>query len=150
MILTPLSHLSDYAALNPLFNELADFLLQEDFKPPYEQVVLKGDKLYINVAETTLSPTPPKLEVHRRYIDVHIPLTSIERIGIRSLEEIQSEGIKSVEPFNIEQDFALYDTPPHTFIDVKPGECLICMPDDAHAPLIGYGNIHKLIAKVEL
>jgi len=33
---------------------------------------------------------------------------------------------------------------------MRPGQCLVVYPEDAHAPLIGNGRIRKLVAKVKL
>lgn len=145
-----LAHLNDsdrYASLHPLFKQLFDYVKAHDFTHvPAERIVLDGDRLFINVADVTLkSPEEQVLEVHRRYIDVHFPLSREEIMGWSSLSVLTT---KSVQPFNEEDDFAVYAERAQSYLTIHPGEFAIVWPEDAHAPIIGQGALRKLIAKV--
>ncbi len=145
-----LAHLNDsdrYASLHPLFKQLFDYVKAHDFTHvPAERIVLDGDRLFINVADVTLkSPEEQVLEVHRRYIDVHFPLSREEVMGWSSLSVLATE---SVQPFNEEDDFAVYAERAQSYLTIHPGEFAIVWPEDAHAPIIGQGALRKLIAKV--
>ena len=85
---------------------------------------------------------------HRRYIDIHFPLSGSERVGWSPLEALAAES--SREPFDVARDFALYDLPAATYFDVVPGLFYIMYPEDAHAPIIGSGTLRKLVAKVRI
>lgn len=148
MILGTLAHSERYASLHPLFKMVFDYVKTHDLTTvPTGRIELQGDALFINVAEPTLKEaTEQVLEVHREYIDIHFPLTHTETIGWRDLETLEEPDA----PFNATDDYALYTAPASTYIDVKPGEFLIVYPEDAHAPIIGKGQIRKLIAKVRL
>lgn len=145
-----LAHLNDsdrYASLHPLFKQLFDYVKAHDLTHvPAERIVLDGDRLFINVADVTLkSPEEQVLEVHRRYIDVHFPLSREEIMGWSSLSVLAT---KSVQPFNEEDDFAVYAERAQSYLTIHPGEFAIVWPEDAHAPIIGQGALRKLIAKV--
>lgn len=145
-----LAHLNDsdrYASLHPLFKQLFDYVKAHDFTHvPAERIVLDGDRLFINVADVTLkSPEEQVLEVHRRYIDVHFPLSREEIMGWSSLSVLATE---SMQPFNEEDDFAVYAERAQSYLTIHPGEFVIVWPEDAHAPIIGQGALRKLIAKV--
>lgn len=145
-----LAHLNDsdrYASLHPLFKQLFDYVKAHDFTHvPAERIVLDGDRLFINVADVTLkSPEEQVLEVHRRYIDVHFPLSREEIMGWSSLSVLATE---SMQPFNEEDDFAVYAERAQSYLTIHPGEFTIVWPEDAHAPIIGQGALRKLIAKV--
>lgn len=145
-----LAHLNDsdrYASLHPLFKQLFDYVKAHDFTHvPAERIVLDGDRLFINVADVTLkSPEEQVLEVHRRYIDVHFPLSREEVMGWSSLSVLATE---SMQPFNEEDDFAVYAERAQSYLTIHPGEFAIVWPEDAHAPIIGQGALRKLIAKV--
>ena len=110
--------------------------------------MLQGDNLYINVDDASLrSREAQKLEVHRRYIDVHFPLDGVEEVGWRSLDSLTCE---SEAPFDEVRDFALYAAPATTYFTVRPGEFYVMFPEDAHAPIIGQGTLRKAIAKVRI
>ena len=145
-----LAHLNDsdrYASLHPLFKQLFDYVKAHDFTHvPAERIVLDGDRLFINVADVTLkSPEEQVLEVHRRYIDVHFPLSREEIMGWSSLSVLAKE---SMQPFNEEDDFAVYAERAQSYLTIHPDEFAIVWPEDAHAPIIGQGALRKLIAKV--
>ena len=145
-----LAHLNDsdrYASLHPLFKQLFDYVKAHDFTHvPAERIVLDGDRLFINVADVTLkSPEEQVLEVHRRYIDVHFPLSREEIMGWSSLSVLATE---SMQPFNEEDDFAVYAERAQSYLTIHPGEFAIVWPEDAHVPIIGQGALRKLIAKV--
>lgn len=149
MIQLSLSDSDRIAALHPLFAPLFAYVKGHDLSAvPAERITLDGDRLFINVADATLvAPEAQKLEVHRRYIDVHIPLSAPEVIGWSALSSLT---VASEAPFNEADDFALYAAPASTYTTVRPGECLVVYPEDAHAPLIGTGSLRKLIAKVRI
>ena len=144
-----LAHLNDsdrYASLHPLFKQLFDYVKVHDFTHvPAERIVLDGDRLFINVADVTLKSPEEVLEVHRRYIDMHFPLSREEIMGWSSLSVLATE---SMQPFNEEDDFAVYAERAQSYLTIHPGEFAIVWPEDAHAPIIGQGALRKLIAKV--
>ena len=85
-------------------------------------------------------------ELGRIYIDVHILLEGTERIGWKAIEDVKQE----IKPYDKEGDCALYADPSTTWVDLLPGQFMIVYPEDPHAPVVGAGNIRKLIAKVKI
>lgn len=145
-----IAHLNDserYASLHPLFKQLFDYVKSHDLSQvPAERITLDGERLFINVADPTLKdPEDQVLEVHRRYIDVHFPLTGEETIGWSPMSVLTTE---SVNPFNEEDDYAIYAEQAQSYHTIHSGEFAIVWPEDAHAPIIGKGTLRKLIAKV--
>ncbi len=149
MILCNLRDCGRIETLHPLLKELFDYVKTNDLGTvPAGRIELKGEKLFINVSDARLlTCEEQKLEIHRRYIDVHIPLTGTEIIGWKALGSLTSP---SLAPFNEKEDFALYAEAADSYVEVRPGECLIAFPEDAHAPVIGNGTLRKLIAKVRI
>ena len=146
MILSHLQSSSRYESLHPLFKQAFDYIKANDLsKVEPGRVELDGANLFINVVDTQLlSPLEQKLEVHRKYIDIHVPLTQAELIGYKHISFLG----ESEAPFNENDDYALYSDPHVCWTLVKPGEFLIVYPEDAHAPLVGKGAQRKLIVKV--
>ena len=85
--------------------------------------------------------------MHRRYVDIHVPLSGEETVGWTALHSLTTHPD---EPFNETSDFALYSEPAATYFTVRPGEFYIMYPEDAHAPIIGSGTLRKLVVKVLL
>ena len=148
MILAHLSDCERYEALHPLFKQVFDYVKSNDLlHVPAGRIVIDGDKLFINVSDANLVPAESqKLEVHRKYIDIHFPLSGAEIVGCSPLSRLN----ESEAPFDVENDFALYAETPSTFFTALPGDFYIVYPEDAHAPVIGEGVLRKLIVKVLL
>lgn len=90
---------------------------------------------YANVESPALrTRDDAPLEAHRRYIDIHIPLDSTETIGWAPMDTLT----RTIAPgYDAERDIAFYGDEAHTYFEVRPGECAIFFPEDAHAPNIG-------------
>lgn len=146
MIVSSLEHADAVLALHPALKSLFEFVKAHDCKAlPLGRNEIDGDRLYVNHAHNdAVKAEEQKLEVHRRYIDVHILLEGSETIGWKDLADTTGE----VHAYDAEGDFALYADRPAGYVTLHPGQFLIAMPEDAHAPLIGEGKIDKLIAKV--
>ena len=146
MIYSTLTESKHIESLHPKFKQLFDYVKEHDLlRQETGRITLDGDNLFINnVNPQMVSADEQVLEVHQRYLDVHIPLDKPETIGIKPLgicTDLKSE-------FNSEDDYALYSDKPTNYVTLQPGEFLIVYPHDAHAPIIGEGKIRKLIAKV--
>lgn len=148
MIYGNIAYADRYASLHPLLPQLFAYVKSHDLlHTPMGEIVLDGDKLFINnVNPECLSEEKQVLEVHRRYIDVHILLEGKERVGWRNTDDCK----ELAHPYDEAGDFATFFDKPTTYIDMMPNDFLIVFPEDAHAPIIGSGKIRKAIAKVML
>lgn len=146
MIYSTLTESKLIECLHPKFKQLFDYVKEHDLlHQETGRITLDGDNLFINnVNPQMVTAEEQVLEVHHRYLDVHIPLDKAEIIGIKPL--VNCTNLKS--EFNSEDDYALYSDKPTNYLTLQPGEFLIVYPQDAHAPIIGEGKIRKLIAKV--
>ena len=146
MIYSTLTESKHIESLHPKFKQLFDYVKEHDLlRQETGRITLDGDNLFINnVNPQMVSADEQVLEVHQRYLDVHIPLDKPETIGIKPLgscTDLKSE-------FNSEDDYALYSDKPTNYVTLQPGELRMVDPHGAHAPIIGEGKIRKLIAKV--
>lgn len=134
--------------IHPLFKELFDFVKSHDFNNyPLGKVEVCGDDIFIMNSDVDGTPAQKQpLEMHRKYIDVHILLDGNERIGWKPIEEIE----RYTREYDADSDCALSDDAPRFYVDLNPGEFCVVFPEDAHAPAIGEGKIRKLIGKVKL
>jgi YhcH/YjgK/YiaL family protein len=146
MILDRLENLKDYVALNPHFVKVVDFLSKNDLASlPLGRNAIDGELVYANVMEIKpKSQEEARLEVHRRYIDIQIPLTEDERMGYSPLCELPE--IEFVEA----DDAALYQvgTAARDYFNVRMGEFVVFFPQDAHAPAITGKPMKKVVIKV--
>lgn len=146
MIIASLSDAARYENLNPLFKRAFDFVREAgpaSLEPgPH---VLEEDALIVMVNEPAMKkPEKARMEVHDRFIDIHVPLSREEGFAWKDRSALE----KPSEPFNMEKDAQHYDDAPDTSFTVKPGQFAVFFPDDAHAGCIGEGALRKLVIKV--
>lgn len=148
MLIGNLNNTDRVRQLLPALKTLFDFVKATDFdKLPLGQVPVDGDNVFVmNLNIDGAEQTKQPLEMHRKYIDVHILLGGEEKIGWKPLGEI-SHLIQNYDP---EGDCALSDDAPRFYVSLHPGEFCIVYPEDPHAPAISDGKIRKLIGKVKL
>ena len=148
MIVTNLENATRYESLHSAFKQVFDYVKANDLlNTVCGKIVLDGDNLFINNVELTgLAQSEQVLEVHRTYIDIHILLEGEEIVGWKALEDVEN----MTKVYSSEDDCALSDDIPTSYTKLKAGGVVIVYPEDLHAPVIGVGNIRKLIAKIKL
>lgn len=148
MIVSNLQNSGRIESLHPQFKPLFDYVKTHDLlHAELGRIDIDGDDLFImNINPECVPLDKQVLEVHRIYIDVHILLEGTERIGWKAIEDVKQE----IKPYDKEGDCALYADPSTTWVDLLPGQFMIVYPEDPHAPVVGAGNIRKLIAKVKI
>ncbi len=146
MIVDNLANAANYFSLHPLFEKAFEYISQLD--PDNMEAgttEIEGKLLKASVVDVQLKPlAEAKLETHRKYIDIQIPVAKAETFGWRSLSSLAS----SETGYDENNDFELYSDTPSAYVTVHPGEFVIFSPEDGHAPLIGDGPSKKIILKV--
>lgn len=144
-----LEHIGRYADISDAFAKAVDFLKRTDLGSlAAGRHDIDGDKCFAIVADDAelVPPCERKIEFHRRYFDIQIPLTGEETYGLAELDA------SAVGEFDTEKDIGFVDqkTVPVT---LDPGEFAIFFPEKcAHAPacsLTGVWTIRKLVVKVK-
>jgi YhcH/YjgK/YiaL family protein len=117
---------------------------------PDGKVQIDGDAVYalIQTYETIAMPETPRLEAHRRYIDVQFVAEGEEVIGWAL-----TDRLIEIEPYDAEKDvwfgrIVLDDTTP---IHLGAGQLAIFYPTDAHLPKRmsrQVGPVKKIVVKV--
>ena len=146
MLLDNIENAPNYFGLNPLFEKAFEYVRELDLNNLQEGTTeIEGLYLKASAVKTVLkSKTEAKLEIHRKFIDIQIPIAREEIFGWKSLKNLKEPA----QEYDSQNDFQLFDDEPSTFVHVRPGEFVIFSPEDAHAPLIGEGITRKLILKV--
>ncbi len=148
MIVDELKNGTQYADLNPRFAKAFEFLTTNDLTTlPLGKVVLEEENMWVNIVELTGNTEEnAKMEVHRNYIDIQVPITKVERIGWKALGALSQIS----EAYNPENDCEFYSDKASTFLDLQPMEFAIFFPQDGHQPGIVEGLQKKIIVKVRV
>ncbi len=150
MIYDSMRSFQKYAKLSPeIWAKITDFLNKiSGTLPEAASVKLDGEKLIANVVHTHTQPAENgKYEIHRRYIDIHIPLRGNETIISRS----DSCDLKQLGPFDEAGDYAFFEAAPGIPVFLEPGYFLFLYPGEPHHVLTGNGEaISKIIIKIDI
>ncbi len=146
MILDTLNNLHKYASLNPLFPKAIDFLTKTDLTTlPLGRNEIMGDEIFANVMEAQpRSKEEIPVEVHRKYIDIQVPISGDEVMGYIPLSELP-EG-----DYSEEKDVTLYPLGllARDYVNVKSSMFTIFFPQDGHAPAVTPVKLKKIIVKI--
>ncbi len=146
MIRATLTNADRYAALHPLFPRAFEFLRNADLAALAPgRFPIEGEQLRAIVERTVgRSRAEAKLECHRRYIDIQYVLSGVDEMGWRALGECR----EPLADYQAEKDIQFFKDAPVSWVATPPGAFCIFFPEDAHAPLVSSGEIHKVILKV--
>ena len=132
MIQASLNDTKRIEGISPLFAKAFEYIKNTDFSKMEDgRHDIEGDA---------------SIEIHKKYIDIQIPLLGVEQIGWKATCDLLEEA----SPYNEEQDIAFFIDKPTTVTRIYPGQFVIFFPEDGHAPGIGEGMIRKIVVKVKI
>lgn len=148
MVLDRIENFEKYLSLNPNFMKAMEFLQNSNLQDlPLGRNEICGDLVFANVVEAkSKSKSEAPIEIHRKYIDVHVPLSGDELIGYTPLAELPYAEFVEAD------DAALYplSLSARDYFNVRRGEFAIFFPQDGHAPAITPTPLKKIILKVAI
>ena len=148
MILDTIANIDRYSALHPLFPRAFKFLRNTGLRalaPGHYPIV--GEQLFAIVEHVTgRSREAAQLECHRKYIDIQLVLEGVDEMGWKPLSDCR----EPVDDYSAERDIQFFRDAPASWIATPPGAFCIFFPEDAHAPLVSAGRIHKVVIKIAL
>jgi YhcH/YjgK/YiaL family protein len=149
MIIDTFNNASKYFSVHPLFAKAFEYIQQTDLANAVEGKTDIADGLksiFSNSPGKTKEASLAKFECHNQNIDIQVCIKGEETIGWKPRE-------KCVTPngaYNAEKDVQFYNDAPDTFFRLNDGQFAIFFPEDVHAPMIGEGQIKKLVIKVRI
>jgi len=148
MIIDTLQNAPKYFSLHPLFAEAFAFIQQTDLAlaPDGKQDISEGLKaIFSNAPGKAQADSIAKFECHNANIDIQLCIDGIETIGWKPRENcVLPNG-----DYNSEKDVQFFKDAPDMFFQLTNGQFAIFFPTDVHAPMIGEGQIKKLVINVK-
>lgn len=149
MIIDTIKNASKYFSVHPLFEKAFAFINETDLLniPDGKQDISEGLKaIFSNAPGKTKETSLAKFECHDKNIDIQLCINGRETIGWKPREAcISANG-----DYNPEKDVRFFSDAPDMFFDLTDGQFAIFFPEDVHAPMIGNGEIKKLVIKVKI
>ena len=149
MIIDTLNNASKYASLNPLFAKAFDFINQNDVATLENGVIQIEDGLKVIVSTAygkTAEASLAKFECHDKNIDIQVCVNGLETIAWKPREKCESPN----GDYNSEKDVRFFNDTPDMYFQLTDGQFGIFYPEDVHAPMIGEGEIKKVVFKVKI
>jgi len=149
MIIDTLNNASKYFSIHPLFARAFEYIEQTDLvnAPDGKSDIAEGLKAIISQAPgKTLAASLAKFECHDQHIDIQLCINGLETIGWKP----RSGCITPNGGYNEEKDVRFFSDEPDMFFQLTNGQFAIFFPEDVHAPMIGDGEIKKLVIKVKI
>lgn len=149
MILDKLENADLYYDSVPGLERFMQFFNDNDLEElPACKIKLDGDDLFVNILDFTGKKEKDcRLEAHKDYIDIQIPLTGDETMGWKSQVDCQD----ITDEYDEGKDVEFYGDEVATKFAVPAGHFVIFFPTDAHQPGIAAGkHYRKLIVKTRV
>jgi len=146
IIINKLQHAERYYNMHPAFEKAFKFLRQKGLaKLPAGRYKIDGDRLFCIISKGPgRSRAEAKLEAHRKYIDIQYVIAGKEEMGFKPTANCTLPYIV----YDADKDIEFFKDKPDSWTPVPAGSFVIFFPQDAHAPLVSKGEIHKAVLKI--
>lgn len=149
MIVDTIQNAGKYFSVHPLFDKAFEYINSTDLMNASDgkSDIAEGLKaIFSNKPGMPAEASVAKFECHNKHIDIQLCINGVETIGWKPREKcVTANG-----SYNEEKDVQLYNEQPDMYFNLTNGQFAIFFPEDVHAPMIGEGQIKKLVIKVKL
>ena len=149
MIIDTIKNASKYYSVHPLFAKAFEYIRQTDLVNAADGKSDIGEGLKTilsNAPGKTKEDSLAKFECHDKNIDIQLCIRGVETFGWKPREKCMIPN----GDYNAEKDVRFFSDAPDTFFKLTNGRFAIFFPEDVHAPMIGEGDIKKLVIKVKI
>src|SRR3990170_1309847 len=150
MIVTDLSNIDYQVSMTPAIKKAIDFLRRTDIHslPDCRMEIDELQVFAIIQRYDTVIVAVPKLEYHKKYIDIQYVASGEEVIGWAPAEEITV-----TEAYDADKDICFGTVPKGkiTPVYMRAGQVAVLYPEDGHAPRLAAGessHVLKVVVKV--
>lgn len=149
MIIDSIQNAAKYFSVHPLLAPAFKYIAETDLANAEDgkSDIADGLKAIIsNAPGKTKEASLAKFECHDKNIDIQLCINGVETIGWKPREKCTDAN----GDYNSEKDVRFFNDAPDMFFQLTNGQFAIFFPEDVHAPMIGEGNIKKLVVKVKI
>lgn len=149
MIIDTIQNASKYFSAHPLLEKAFEYIQQTDLVNAADSKsdIAEGLKvIFSNAPAKTKEVSLTKFECHDKNIDIQLCINGHETIGWKPREKCKHPNGE----YNAEKDVRFFNDEPDMYFQLTNGQFAIFFPEDVHAPMIGEGQIKKLVIKVKI
>jgi YhcH/YjgK/YiaL family protein len=150
MIIDQLENADNYFSVHHLFSKAFAYIKSQNLDSiqpgNYE---IENDQLRAIISDKpgkTLEESVTKFESHNKHIDIQLCINGKEKIGWKPRQSCsQPKG-----EYDDTKDVLFYKDAPDMYFELTNLQFAIFFPEDVHAPMIGDGDIKKMVVKVKI
>ncbi|MCC7201625.1 MAG: YhcH/YjgK/YiaL family protein [Nitrospirae bacterium] len=150
MIVTDLRSIDHQASMTPVIKKAIEFLRRPDILNMADgRVEIEGGQVFANIQryETVIADVP-KIEYHKKYVDIQYVASGEEVIGWAPADEVTV-----TEAYDADKDicFGTILKDKLTLVYMHAGQVAVFYPEDGHAPRLAAGapsHVLKIVVKV--
>ena len=149
MIIDTLANASKYFSLHPSFAKAFDYINQNDVTTLTDGIyeTPEGLKVIVNTGMgKTAQASLAKFECHDKNIDIQLCVKGIETMAWKPREKCLTPNGE----YNPDKDVRFFSDAPDMSFQLTDGQFAVFFPEDVHAPMIGDGEIKKVVIKVKI
>ena len=149
MIINTLANASKYFSLHPSFAKAFDYINQNDVATLADGIyeTPEGLKVIVNTGMgKTAQASLAKFECHDKNIDIQLCVKGLETMAWKPREKCQTPN----GDYNPDKDVRFFSDAPDMSFQLTDGQFAVFFPEDVHAPMIGDGEIKKVVIKVKI
>jgi YhcH/YjgK/YiaL family protein len=149
MIIDTLANASKYFSLHPSFAKAFDYINQNDVTTLTDGIyeTPEGLKVIVNTGMgKTAQASLAKFECHDKNIDIQLCVKGLESMAWKPREKCLTPNGE----YNPDKDVRFFSDAPDMSFQLTDGQFAVFFPEDVHAPMIGDGEIKKVVIKVKI
>ena len=148
MIIDDFKNFSQYFKLNSNLKAVYNYLNSLDINSLEKGEYTINENAYVIIAyDEPKNDFTPKLEVHRKYIDLQFAISGEFQIGWKFLDNCKNRLIQ----FDTEKDFELFSDDSQVVVNLEASTFCLLFPNDAHVPFPPKnGKLVKGIVKIKV
>jgi len=146
IIIDKLDRAESYYHMHPAFEKAFAFLRQDGLAElSAGRHEIDGDHLFCIISKGPgRSRAEAKLEAHRKYVDIQYVIAGTDEMGFKPTADCTLTDTS----YDADKDIEFFKDQPDSWTEVPAGSFVIFFPQDAHAPLVSSGEIHKAVLKI--
>jgi len=146
IIINKLQHAERYFKIHTAFEKAFEFLRQDGLAElPESRHEIDSERLFCIIDKGPgRSRAEAKLEAHRKYIDIQYIIAGTDEMGWKPTADCKMIDTE----YDADKDIMFFKDQPDSWTEVPAGSFVIFFPQDAHAPLVSSGEIHKAVLKI--
>jgi YhcH/YjgK/YiaL family protein len=144
MIVDTILHADRYQHVDPIFAKALEFITEhakdQDMQDGKYEIIPDVVIAYV-VTKNTVHIRDAKMEIHKKFMDIHYLLKGAERCGYTT----HFEESESYDPV---QDIAFSDCIDEISLPIAEGSFYAVWPEEPHRPLVQVAESTELIRKI--